>query len=138
MSSTNSSLDRPFERLRELRSLLLRLHKALLDSERTVYEQVYGSIPSKGEFFQLVIGHEWFSWLRPISQFIVQIDETLSAKEPATLNQVNELLTKARTLLKPSVQGTPLEQRYYHAIQRDPDIALMHAEMSRLLVADTR
>jgi hypothetical protein len=133
MSSTHSSLELPFQRLREVRAALLRLHKALLESERVVYEQLNGRIRSKGEFFQLVIADEWFSWLRPFSQFIVQIDEALSAKEPITLHRVNELLDEARSLISPSEEGTNREQRYYQAIQRDPDIALMHAEVSRLL-----
>lgn len=134
MSAINSPLDFPFQRLREVRHALLRLHKALLNSERIVYERSHGRIRSNGEFFRLVIGHEWFSWLRPISQFIAQIDEVLSAKEePVTLQQANELLEEARTLIHPDESGTPLEQRYYDAIQRDPNIALMHAEVSRLL-----
>jgi hypothetical protein len=133
MSVTNSSLEFSLQRLRQLRQILLRLHKALLDSEREVYEQVYGRIPSSGEFFRLVVGHEWFNWLRPISQLIVQIDQALAAKEPMSMTQVEALLEEIRQLLQPSNQGTDLKQRYYHAIQRDPDIALMHAEMSDLL-----
>jgi hypothetical protein len=134
MTSANSSLDRPFRILRELRQRLLHLHKALLYSERDVYEQHHGRIQSKGEFFQLVVSDEWFSWLRPFSQFIVQIDETLSPRgEPATINKANELLEEARSLLHPAEHGTLREQRYYQAIQRDPDIAFMHAEASSLL-----
>lgn len=133
MSLTHPSLDMPFQRLRELRAALLRLHKALLHSERAVYEQYHGRIRSKGEFFRLVIGDEWFSWLRPVSQFIVQIDEALSAKEPITLQRADELLEEARALLRPSEEGTTLEKRYFQAIQREPDIALMHAEVSKLL-----
>jgi hypothetical protein len=133
MSSTHLSLDLPFQRLREVRQSLLRLHKALLNSERVVYEKSHGRIQSSGEFFQLVVNHEWFSWLRPISQFIVQIDEALSAKEPVTLEEANALLEQARTLIHPAETGTPLEEGYYRAIQRDPNIALMHAEVSQLL-----
>ncbi len=133
MSSTHPSLDIPFQRLREVRAALLRLHKALLESERHVYEQFHGRIRSKGEFFQLVIADEWFSWLRPFSQLIVQIDEALSAKEPITLHRANELLDEARSLVAPSEEGTTQQQRYYQAIQRDPDIAFMHAEVSSLL-----
>jgi hypothetical protein len=133
-SSMQSSSEPTVQRLRQLRSILLRLHKALLESERIIYEQFYGRIQSSGEFFRLVIGHEWFSWLRPISQFIVQIDEVLSAKEPVTSDKADELLAEARNLLKPSETGTALETRYYRAIQRDPDIALMHAEVSDLLI----
>lgn len=132
MTSTQP-LDTPFHRLRELRTKLLRLHKALLESERVTYEQEHGRIQSKGEFFQLVIGDEWFSWLRAFSQYIAHVDEMTSAKEPMTLDQVNDLLTEARQLLHASEDGTDREQRYYQAIQRDPDIAFMHAEASSLL-----
>jgi hypothetical protein len=133
MSSANPPLDFPFQRLREVRAALLRLHKALLNSERDSYERLHGRIQSKGDFFQLVIQDEWFSWLRPFSQFIVQIDEALSAKEPITLDKANELLTEVRSLISPAEEGTMQQQRYFQAIQRDPDIALMHADVSRLL-----
>ena len=130
---TPTPLDAPFQRLRDLRTQLLRLHKALLNWERTTYERENGRIQNNGEFFRLVVSHEWFDWLRPMSQFIVRIDEALSAKEPATLSEVNEILGDARSLLKASEEGSEPEQRYYEAIQRSPDIAYMHAEVSQLL-----
>lgn len=130
--STNN-LEAKLKQLKEIRMAFLRLHKALLDSERTVYEQVNGRIQSNGEFLRLVIGHEWFGWLHPISQFIVQIDELMAAKEPATFEQVDGLVTEAQNLLRPELEGNAIEQRYYHAIQRDPGIAMMHAEVSELL-----
>ncbi len=133
MTTTPQPLDSPFHRLRELRTRLLQLHKALLESERIVYEQNHGRIQSKGEFFQLVIGDEWFSWLRVYSQFIVQIDEAFSDKETMTLEQVNYLLTEAQRLLDADESGSPQAQRYYHAIQRDPAIAYMHADISNFL-----
>ncbi|MBD2579072.1 hypothetical protein [Oscillatoria sp. FACHB-1406] len=135
MTEINTSLDFTFQRLREVRLAILRLHKALLNSERVVYEQFFGRIRSSGEFFQLVVNHDWFSWLRPISQFIVEIDEAFDpkAKEPMTVEKAEGFLEKAKTLLRPNREGTSLEKRYYQAIQRDPDIALMHAEVSRLL-----
>jgi hypothetical protein len=133
MSSTHPPVDFPFPRLREVRAALLRLHKGLLDSEKDVYEQFHGRIQSKGEFFQLVLEDEWFSWLRPFSQFIVEIDEALSAKEPITVDRANQLLDEVHSLISPAEEGTTREQRYYQAIQRDPNIALMHAEVSRLL-----
>ena len=134
MSSTHQPLDHPFQRLREVRAKLFRLHKALLHSERAVYERRYGRIQSNGEFFRLVVSDQWFNWLRPFSQFIVQIDEALSAKESITLQRANQLLAEAYTLLRPSETGTTLERRYFQAIQRDPEIALMHADVSALLV----
>lgn len=133
MSSIDPSLNSALNHLREIRSTLLSLHKALLDSEQQSYERANGPIKSKGELFQLVVGDEWFSWLRPISQFIVRIDEALAAKEPMTLSEANELIEQANTLLHPSEVGTESEERYYQVIQRDPDIAFMHAKTMNLL-----
>ncbi|HEY9648561.1 MAG TPA: hypothetical protein V6C88_19430 [Chroococcidiopsis sp.] len=133
MSSSDLTLEFELKRLRTFRLGLLRLHKTLLDSERVIYEQFYGRIQSPNEFFQLVISHDWFSWLRPISQFIVQIDDILKAKEPVTVEQINALFEEGRSLLQPNEEGSGLEKRYFHAIQRDPAIALMHADLSQLL-----
>ncbi|KKD34890.1 MAG: hypothetical protein WAN66_11130 [Limnoraphis robusta] len=134
MSSNPTSLDFPFRRLRDVRTKLLRLHKALLESEKVEYEKFNGPIRSRGEFFQLVIGDGMFSWLRPFSQLIAQIDEVMAAKdEPVTLQQVNHLLEETQILLRPSENGNVREKRYFEAIQRDPDIAFMHAELSQLL-----
>ncbi|NJL10992.1 MAG: hypothetical protein HC908_14770 [Calothrix sp. SM1_7_51] len=133
MSSSNPPLDSAFQRLRDVRAKLLRLHKALLDSERVIYEQFNGRIQSNAEYLRLVIGDEWFNWLHPISQFIVQIDEVLFSKEPMTLEQATDLLSQARTLLQPKEAGTSMETRYFRAIQRDADIAFMHAEVMQLL-----
>ncbi|MBW4518980.1 MAG: hypothetical protein KME16_04685 [Scytolyngbya sp. HA4215-MV1] len=132
MSSTDSSLEPTLQYLRQVRLSILRLHKALLHSERVVYEQEYGAIRSNNEFLQLVIGHDWFSWLRPISQFIVQMDDFILSKDPVTLEQADELLQQAQNLMQPAEEGTQLGQKYYQAIQRDPDIALMHADLSQL------
>ncbi len=132
MSAIDPSLDATLQHLKAVRLSLLRLHKALLDSEREAYEQTHGPIRSQGELFRLVLDDEWFSWLRPVSQFIVQVDEALAAKEPINSTQATEFLSQARTLLQPAATGSASEQRYYQAIQRDPTIALMNADWSKL------
>ncbi len=128
MTSTNSSLETEIKQLRQVRQGFLRLHKALLDSERETYEQQFGKIQTNGDFFQLVISHEWFDWLRPMSQFIVQVDELMDDKDAIAASQIRDLLQQAQELLKASEEGTIAEQRYDQAIQRSPDIAFMHAE----------
>ncbi len=123
-------------RLKEIRPELLRLHKALLDSERIVYEQTHGPIVNSGEFFRLVIGDDAFSWLRPISQFIVQIDELLDMRKKDKIEPESAaiLLEKARLMIKPNKNSlTPLGENYFQAIQRDPNIALMHADIAQKL-----
>jgi hypothetical protein len=141
MTDTGTGSADAIQRLKTLRPMLLKLHKALLNSERAVYERIHGPIANSGEFFQLVISDDAFSWLRPISQFIVQVDEFLSAKEPPAdpAETAAILLEKARLMLKPAEESlTPLGQNYFQAIQRDPDIALLHAEVSQMLRSQLR
>ena len=73
-----------------------------------------------------------------MSQFIVSVDETLSTKEPVSLEQAQKLLEVARSLIRISDDGTPQEQRYYYAIQRDPNVAMMHVGVAQLLAANTQ
>lgn len=134
MPSSPNSLDR----LQDIRSGFLHLHKALLNFERRHYEQLHGRMANSGEFFRLVVNDQWFSWLRPMSQFIVQIDETLAAKEPIAEDQVDALLQTARELIRPAKEGNFQEQRYFQAIQGDPEIAMLHAEVAAVLAANPR
>jgi hypothetical protein len=120
------------QRLTNLGRALLRLHKALLDDERLAYERVYGQVTG-GELLQLVINHEQFAWLHSISELIVRIDEMLDAEEPMTSADAESLFTQARTLLKPSEDGTDFERKYYAALQLDPDIVLAHREVTKIL-----
>ena len=122
------------ERLRRVSRALLRLHKALLDDERTQFERLRGRIESSGEFLQLVLHDEWFAYLRPLSALVVQIDELLDTEE-ATKEEADALIAQARAMLKPSETGSEFERRYYAAIQRDPDVIFAQREVRRILTA---
>lgn len=130
-SSPYSDLAR--QRLADLRHGLLRLHKALLDSERVSYERIHGRIASSGQLFQLVIGDPWFAWLHRVSELVVQIDEMLEAEEPATAIEATRVIDQIRMLLKPSEDGAGFGKHYFDALQRDPDVVLAHAAVKKLL-----
>src|ERR1043165_4278003 len=93
------------DRLQALRSALLTLHKALVDSERVEYEKVMGKIQSPNHFLQLLTTDPWFAWLSPLSKLIVSIDEALDEKEPLTSAAVEALIQQTAGLLQPSEVG---------------------------------
>ncbi len=125
------------EKLTELRQGLLSLHKALLDSERTSYELVHGSIASSGAFLQLLINDNWFAWLRPVTTLLVQIDETLAAKNPPpTARQFEQLIEDTRALLSPSREVNGFWKRYSAVVQRDPGVAVLHEQVEKQLAPD--
>ena len=121
-------------RLTELRQTLLVLHKALLDSERTSYEIVHGSISSPSAFLQLLINDPWFAWLRPVTTLLVQIDEALAAKNPPRDERdFQQLIEDTRALLSPSRDANGFWKRYAGAVQRDPGVAVIHEQMEKYL-----
>jgi hypothetical protein len=119
------------QRLQELHSALLKLHKALLDSEKIVYEKSVGPIQSPNHFFQLLTNDPYFAWLRPISQLIVAIDETLDAHEPLTNANVDSLMSQSVFLLVPAQSTGDFAERYAAALQRDPRVILAHAQVAK-------
>jgi hypothetical protein len=120
------------QRLTELRHALLKLHKALVDSERIGYEKTMGKIQSPNHFLQLLTNDPWFAWLRPLSQLIVAMDEALDAEEPLTAAKVDALLHQSKLLLVASENSDGFSGHYFQALQRDPDVVLTHAEVVKL------
>ncbi|MFZ1073714.1 MAG: hypothetical protein WAO21_09805 [Verrucomicrobiia bacterium] len=120
------------KRLTELRHALLKLHKALVDSEGVGYEKTIGKIQSPNHFLQLLTGDPWFAWLHPLSQLIVAMDEVLDAEEPLTLAKVDALVRQSDLLLVVSETSEGFSGHYHEALQRDPDVVLAHAEVVKL------
>jgi hypothetical protein len=119
------------QRLTELRDALLRLHKALMESERASYEQTFGKISSPYQFLKLLTEDPWFAWLRPVSQLIAAMDEALDGKETLTVAVRDELIGRAKTMLVPTEGGEGFSQHYDEALQRDPDVVFAHAAVAK-------
>ena len=121
--------------LPELREALLKLHKTLVESERTTYEQTIGTITSPNHFLQLLTNDPWFAWLHPISLLIVTIDEALDAKAKTQLTPAiaDALAKQTRALLVASQTGEGFAKHYDDALQRDPDVVLAHADVVKFL-----
>ena len=119
-------------RLDELRHPLLRLHRVLLDDERAAYERAHGRI-SAGELLQLLLSHPQFSWLRAISELVVQIDEMLESKEAGAAASADDLLKAARSLLLSATSESEFAKKYHDALQRLPDAVLAHRETTVIL-----
>jgi hypothetical protein len=119
--------------LPELRETLLRLHKALIESERVGYERVFGKIASPYQFLQLLTNDPWFAWLRPLSQLVAATDEMLDGKKPLTSAGAAALAARAKSLLVATAGDDGFSGHYDEALQRDPDVVFAHAEVAMCL-----
>jgi hypothetical protein len=125
------------EQLAEVRRALLRVHKALIDSERAVYETRNGAL-TNAEFLTALLQEPFFQWMRPFSQLIAAMDEAMFGDEPVTaagacdyVNQVHALVTEPAN----GDGGSPETVRYGQVRDRDPAVLFVHTELVRRVAA---
>lgn len=121
--------------LTDLRRTLLHLHKTLLDWERTAYERIHGRV-SGHELLHAILNDPQFAWLRPVSELIVRIDETLENDPPAELGAAGDvpaIIAQARTLVVPNEAGNRYARRYHAALQEHPDAVFAHRGVTAVL-----
>jgi catechol 2,3-dioxygenase len=130
-AATLSSATR--DRLSQLRTRLLALHKSLLDDARVAYEMDRGSVSSKGHLLQLVINDPFFAWLHQISEMVVRIDEATASDATATEADARAIFDQVDKLLLPSESGDVFARKYYEALQRQPAVVLAHGAVKKVL-----
>lgn len=118
-------------RLHDLRARLTRLHRTLLDDERSAYEAVYGPVASGQELLGLLLYHEQFAWLRALSAMIAAIDAALDEMDDVDA-EADTFFRQARALLR-SGDHSPFGTKYREALQRSPDVVMAHAAVVKLL-----
>jgi hypothetical protein len=116
-------------RLVELRRGLLRLHKALIDSERVAYERARGPV-TNAQLLQALIDDPFFAWLRPYSGLIVDIDEALAGEEAVSEDGARAFAGQAQRLVDVDEGDEPTVNRYDLVCRRDPGVLIAHVELS--------
>ena len=124
--------DRQF--LFDLRKALLHLHKTLLDWERSAYERIHGRV-SSAELLKAIVEDRQFGWLRPISELIVHIDQTVDPELPESGAEIEVIVARARAVTAADEKGTPHAQRYHTALQEHPDAVFAHRDVTNVLKA---
>ena len=118
--------------LTELRQALLKLHKTMLDWERTAYDRVHGRTTGQA-LLQAILNDPQFAWLRPLSELIVRIDELLEGDVPDMPGEAAVILAQARKLVSPGEQGGHYAERYQAALQEYPDAVFAHRDVGVVL-----
>src|SRR5450432_2950297 len=71
--------------VRKLSRALLEFHKMLIDAARDEYVREHGIALSPSALLELLMGDSSFSWLQPLTQAIVAIDEAVANRESESM-----------------------------------------------------
>jgi hypothetical protein len=130
MASSRPLRDPAHEPLREVRRGLLRLHKALIDYERAVYESERGAL-APSQFLQALMEDPFFQWLRPFSGLIVEIDEALADRDQGmSPKDARAFVQRVATLVGPSL-GVFATARLDEVRRREPGVQFIHIELTQ-------
>ncbi len=117
-----------------MRDGLVKLHGALIVAEQQTYERLSGPVPSMEALIDLLQKDPWFTWLHPIADLLVRIDQLLDDDAfDITEENVAHLMQEVDALLHPSVEGEGFERAYYEALDRAPDVVLAHFRVRKML-----
>ena len=117
----------------DLRTALLNLHKTLLEWERAAYERIHGRT-TPGTLLTALMNDPQFAWLRPLSELIVRIDESLeiAALEGPEVD-VEAIVALAASAIVADDAGSPAAQRHHQALQEYPDAVFAHRAVTTVL-----
>ncbi len=110
----------------DLHSTLLELHTHLLDVTKAQYESEHGAVGGPGDYLQLVIGHESFAWLRPLSLLLVELDDEdvlAAAGGPRALAE------------KTFASGNVFHDRLVDVLREHPALSAPHGDAMRAMKA---
>ena len=118
-------------KIQTLVNLLLKLHKALLDSERARYEKNHGPILDNNAYFNLVLSHEDFKWLRILLEAIALLDEESEAENIST-DKIEVLADKLQNILS-SNDNSEFSQRYQAAVSNNSEVSSLDKQVKDII-----
>jgi hypothetical protein len=115
------------QRLNEVNLALRALHKLLIGTVRAEYERHHGAIAGPTALLHLLMEDPFFSWLRPMSQAMVEMDElTEEPSQPEPIRMAG---------LRERIEGMIATERYLSLLQSSPELVIAHTRLRQALSA---
>jgi hypothetical protein len=113
---------------------LRRLHSALVNATRALYEMEHGPVAGPSQMLQLLMHDPEFDWLRELSGLMADVDELLDLAD-VTEHDAATVRVEIERLIAAPAKGTPFGERYREALQSDTDVVIAHGRTRAALVA---
>lgn len=113
------------QKLIEVNDALRGLHKLLIGTVRSEYERAHGPIAGSGALLRLLMEDPFFSWLRPMSKAMVEMDELLEEALPLEPIRIAGLRER--------IEGMIASERYLNLLQSSPEVVMAHTALRKAL-----
>jgi hypothetical protein len=139
--------------IQAVRHAALHLHRVLIDAVRLDYERTHGRVDNPSTLWQLVVYDPQFAWLKPLSQFLVELNEAPQSESyEATEITASEVIAAAvrgldrtnavrglehsaavRGELESLLSDPQWNEPYTQFLQAVPEVVLAHAQLQHEL-----
>ena len=122
----------------KLARTLRELHRTLVERARIDYIRDHGISGdlTPGELLKLLTSDPYFEWLRSLSELMVDIDLIRDRPDREDLARSGAIRAAVEYLVSPPVLSeapSPFAQCYWPCVQDDPNVAIAHADLKRVL-----
>ncbi len=120
---------------RELTQALIDLHRELLMLEAKALEGESGRKVSPYELLHASLNNPSFSWLRLMSEMIVNIDTIIDETPKLSGKEANWVSNEVLNLIEKPQGAVQSEfwQKYSHHLSANPDIIMKHSRVKEVL-----
>lgn len=132
MKNTVEEFNGKIKLLKEARFGTLNLHKSLIDIERETFEQKNGRLTS-GQFLQVLLNDENFSWLRKFSMLIVEIDEMFDLDDGYTDEMIEKHFLQFIEMFEFKTADRDFNFKFRESVQNNSGIKTKYGEVTNLL-----
>jgi len=138
--------------IQAVRHAALYLHKVLIQAVRLDYERTHGHVENPTQLWQLLLTDPKFAWLRPLSQWIVALDDGPETDAEQVEMSANEVIAAAvrgldhtaaleglersaavRGELENLLTDPEWSEPYLQLLQEVPEVVLAHAKLQQEL-----
>ncbi len=120
------------EQIQDLNLSLKRLHRRFLENELLEAEKKLERRLSSFDFLSLLVNNSDFTWLRPFSALIAEIDAFLSEAENIERSDLNCIQEQVLTTI---LRSTQLQERFETYKAYDGEFIMAYSQFHRSLTA---
>lgn len=118
-------------KLEKISRSLKSVHKHLLENEKVAAEIRLDRKLNPLDFFSLITQDESYSWMKPLSALMAEIDEFIDENDVVNDADVESIRRRVDFILRDP--SSKVSSRYLQYLAQDPDFILAHAELRSAL-----